>query len=117
MGGNNDVIGVMPMHEVIDNALLAALQEYEKLDSTKIEKEPYPALYNPQISRKETTSMDAKRFPFGEQAEGKLNRRTLTIQTSGPSILFSSLQKFWEKLKDKRVKTVEGLSFNKKGCC
>ncbi|STX27932.1 glycosyltransferase [Legionella beliardensis] len=114
MGGNNDVIGVMPMHEVIDNALLAALQEYEKLDSTKIEKEPYPALYNPQISRKETTSMDAKRFPFGEQAEGKLNRRTLTIQTSGPSILFSSLQKFWEKLKDKRVKTVEGLSFNKK---
>lgn len=104
-GGNSDLIGAIPSHEVISNAIVIALRKYKELEKLFPDSQKeYLGFY----ARRAATAMDIKRYPYYE-ADSILNfRRNKTIDI-GPASLIQAIEKFWDKQDDHSLNAYKSL--------
>lgn len=98
---NGDILIAVPNHPVIENAIVASLNNYATFDKKKA-----TFAQNINISKMVLNSvMDVKRYPFGENTSAlAMNKRTLGINIAGPGALKEALTEF---AKDNKAKLTQ----------
>ncbi|HIG0328931.1 TPA: TcdA/TcdB catalytic glycosyltransferase domain-containing protein [Legionella pneumophila] len=86
---NNDIIAAIPEHEVMENAILNAMQRYEEYDSSSLPLESFKKRFGPYGNL-----MDSKRSPY--QLEGTGDFRKHQTIAAGPGALQEALQDYMQ---------------------
>lgn len=87
---NNDIIATIPHHEVMEGAILSAMQRHEAYDAS-----PLGGLWRRKFGAY-SNQMDAKRFPY--QAKERIDlRRTQTIE-AGPGALQDAMLEYARRI-------------------
>ncbi|HAZ7574676.1 glycosyltransferase [Legionella sp. PATHC032] len=84
---NNDIIAAIPEHEVMEDAILNAMQRHEEYDSSPLPRESFKKRFGPYGNL-----MDAKRSPYQLEGAGDL-RKHQTI-AAGPGALQDALRDY-----------------------
>ncbi|BCZ97584.1 TPA: glycosyltransferase [Legionella pneumophila subsp. pneumophila] len=86
---NNDIIAAIPEHEVMEDAILNAMQRYEEYDSSSLPLESFKKRFGPYGNL-----MDAKRSPY--QLEGAGDFRKHQTIAAGPGALQDALRDYMQ---------------------
>ncbi|HHT9951436.1 TPA: TcdA/TcdB catalytic glycosyltransferase domain-containing protein [Legionella pneumophila] len=86
---NNDIIAAIPDHEVMEDAILNAMQRHEEYDSSPLPQESLKKRFGPYGNL-----MDAKRTPY--QLEGPMDFRKYQTIAAGPGALQEALRDYME---------------------
>lgn len=86
---NNDIIAAIPDHEVMEDAILNAMQRHEEYDSSPLPRESLKKRFGPYGNL-----MDAKRTPY--QLEGPMDFRKYQTIAAGPGALQEALRDYME---------------------
>lgn len=86
---NNDIIAAIPDHEVMEDAILNAMQRHEEYDLSPLPRESLKKRFGPYGNL-----MDAKRTPY--QLEGSMDFRKHQTIAAGPGALQDALRDYME---------------------
>ncbi|APF03599.1 TPA: TcdA/TcdB catalytic glycosyltransferase domain-containing protein [Legionella pneumophila] len=86
---NNDIIAAIPEHEVMEDAILNAMQRHEEYDASPLPQESFKKRFGPYGNL-----MDAKRSPY--QLEGAGDFRKHQTIAAGPGALQEALRDYME---------------------
>lgn len=115
LGGANDIIAALPNHNVLQEVILSSIANYRKLDREEYSSWGPSSFREKDIKlRKGVKTMDAKRYPFGEnKAPFVRNRRNLTIEAAGPSVFCDAVKKYWEGQNNHSDDALDSLRINR----
>ncbi|GEM_PF-4961545 len=123
---NNDIMGALPNHPLIERLIIQTIKNYQALDKklNDNEKELYGVLENLTgvKVRPWTNKMDVKRYPFGAEIDPKNkalwyipHRAILSKDAAGPGALLTVLKEYCneKQLKYSDIKKTMGLGHGK----